>query len=498
MSRGTSAERAWFKKREPYSVLVSQTEDNAYVAESGTTGEILYGPTGDARALFENVIASDEKILIGPGTYYINDDVPIGAISNFILKGSGAGTLLKIPDGCTTTLAMLNFSGAASKIKIEDIYFDGNRRTNFPTTKTEISEYVQVGVSFTGDTDGITIKNCWFRDFLHEGLWLPHTGTHTNTKISFNTFWEGIYGAWLEKAAGSIITNNHFLSHYQRCLTLSIAVSDICERNIIGKNYFYAVTDDASYPSRPINLINGMNDTIIAHNVIEGAAWEGILAIGDRNIITKNRITTYGKGNGNGISATGNDIIISGNILYSIGENGVKLLGPSSGVIIAHNIIDDVSLAFGQTNGKAAIKVDATNGTIQKVSIKHNLIKQPTAAKAQYAIATGWGTISDILCHDNDMYDTSNFSTVILGPNSIKDNRNFNPQAASTPTVPASPATFGPYSYRALLVITGGTVSSIALRGLATGLTSGSFVLEVGDTLVITYTSTPTVKLYPL
>jgi hypothetical protein len=64
MSRGTSAERAWFKKYEPYAALVSKTAENAYVAESGITGEVLYGPAGDKNAVIQAAIDATESGIV--------------------------------------------------------------------------------------------------------------------------------------------------------------------------------------------------------------------------------------------------------------------------------------------------------------------------------------------------------------------------------------------------------------------------------------------------
>ena len=79
--------------------------------------------------------------------------------------------------------------------------------------------------------------------------------------------------------------------------------------------------------------------------------------------------------------------------------------------------------------------------------------------------------------------------------------RLYNPQirrvgftsAAVSSTVGASPATItnttnGPQQY----FISGGTVSGITFNGIATGLTSGAFVLDPGDALVVTHTVAPT------
>lgn len=67
--------------------------------------------------------------------------------------------------------------------------------------------------------------------------------------------------------------------------------------------------------------------------------------------------------------------------------------------------------------------------------------------------------------------------------------------AIPSPTVPLTTV---PYVYTgtqpAVVYISGGTVSAIALSGTTTGLTSGTFYLNPGQVITITYTGTPTWK----
>ena len=78
----------------------------------------------------------------------------------------------------------------------------------------------------------------------------------------------------------------------------------------------------------------------------------------------------------------------------------------------------------------------------------------------------------------------------------IADNLGYNPVGAMTaPTVGASPWT---YTNRTgvdqTLNVSGGTISAISANGVATGLTSGSFLVPAGNTLVVTYTAAPTIS----
>lgn len=65
--------------------------------------------------------------------------------------------------------------------------------------------------------------------------------------------------------------------------------------------------------------------------------------------------------------------------------------------------------------------------------------------------------------------------------------------AQTAPAVPASTvALTNPFWRHAWVVVSGGTVSAIAVDGVATGLTSGTFRVPSGKTITLTYTVAPT------
>ncbi|WP_197085256.1 glycosyl hydrolase family 28-related protein [Saccharothrix sp. ST-888] len=66
------------------------------------------------------------------------------------------------------------------------------------------------------------------------------------------------------------------------------------------------------------------------------------------------------------------------------------------------------------------------------------------------------------------------------------------PGVFAAPAVPASGAVFQSPAWRdAMVCISGGTVTGVAVDGVATGLTSGPFLLPSGRTIALTYTVTP-------
>ena len=65
--------------------------------------------------------------------------------------------------------------------------------------------------------------------------------------------------------------------------------------------------------------------------------------------------------------------------------------------------------------------------------------------------------------------------------------------ALGPPTVPATTvALVNPYLTDCLVYISGGTVTVIAIDGVTTNLTSGTFLVEATHKIAITYSAAPT------
>jgi hypothetical protein len=75
----------------------------------------------------------------------------------------------------------------------------------------------------------------------------------------------------------------------------------------------------------------------------------------------------------------------------------------------------------------------------------------------------------------------------------FRDNKNLNPRGNVSPAVPATTvAQTNNTGVDATVYIAGGTVSAIAVMGVTTGLTAGTFRVPVGQTITLTYTVAPT------
>lgn len=84
--------------------------------------------------------------------------------------------------------------------------------------------------------------------------------------------------------------------------------------------------------------------------------------------------------------------------------------------------------------------------------------------------------------------------TVVGRYGKISNSTNYNPTGPQTaPAIPASgTALTNPFPFDAMVYISGGTVTAIAVGGTATGLTSGGVLVPAGETITLTYSAAPT------
>ena len=158
-------------------------------------------------------------------------------------------------------------------------------------------------------------------------------------------------------------------------------------------------------------------------------------------------------------AGTGHKVI--GGQYKNNGQNGVLVSG-STGTV------DVMGAVFDNTTGtQERALYEATNTS--SVSMVGNDISGQTTAPFYLANATSYAT----------------------------RNTGASPQATvAAPTVGASPWTYtNSYNVPVTLYVSGGTVTSIAQSGVTTGLVAGTFPLEVGQSVTVTYTAAPTAAL---
>ena len=164
---------------------------------------------------------------------------------------------------------------------------------------------------------------------------------------------------------------------------------------------------------------------------------------------------------------------------------------------------NDLSYSSVPTTVESAIimRIHGTN-TINYAKISKNRLMTDQACSylIQEQNDGTAGIIDELIITEND---TKEFSPTIGLENAsdtihhtrYTDNTPYNPRGLISPQ-PAMSANNNPFtnSYHVpcLVTVTGGTVTSIAINGTATGLTSGSFILSSGNTITIVYSVVPT------
>ena len=99
-------------------------------------------------------------------------------------------------------------------------------------------------------------------------------------------------------------------------------------------------------------------------------------------------------------------------------------------------------------------------------------------------------TVTYAITTKNNILDDGSGNMKLLG-NIATGNGGTAPTAV---TVPASGVAYTPSTtINTILYVSGGTVTGIAINGVATGLTSGVFPMKANDTITFTYTTAPTV-----
>ena len=175
--------------------------------------------------------------------------------------------------------------------------------------------------------------------------------------------------------------------------------------------------------------------------------------------------------------------------------SGITIDACDLAILIGNHCINN---SVGNSDLYDGIRIWDTNESL----VKGNICTDSRTPKLQrYGISEATSDWNEF--EGNNVRGNLTGSLLLSGANSIAtDNRGYNPQAASTPAVGASPVTFGPYFYPAYLE-TVGNITSVTIRGQASAKAAaaafeGAWYLYPGDTCVIDYPgAAPTVTLWP-
>jgi hypothetical protein len=195
---------------------------------------------------------------------------------------------------------------------------------------------------------------------------------------------------------------------------------------------------------------------------------------------------------------------------YTIINSCLSMGNAKDGIILQADycvISDTVSMNNGQIPGGALNFQSglAVIGAVNYCSVSGVTLTDDQASKTQlqavaFSAAGGGGNNSMRNCTMSGNINASNYQINSASGWQFSNNEGFNPVGGfgvgTNPANPAVPATTvaqtNVYGYPVQVTISGGTVTVIAINGLATGLTSGSFIVGPNQTIAITYTVVPT------
>ena len=248
----------------------------------------------------------------------------------------------------------------------------------------------------------------------------------------------------------------------------------------------------------------GSKDNIINGNIInttEGTSIGIKLIVAENCIVSNNVLTSTTKTATTGISLgdTGcnNNTIIGNNVSGYL--NGIYLNIHPYRTLVADNTVYDCTSGILQSGGDEYTSImnnridTCTTGidaTLYYGSVVGNNISNVTNGIILHSNAR-YGVVSNNVLTDSvttPITNNSGASTI-----QIVNNPGYNPVGAvGPPSVLATTVNYtNAYSYPCQVQVYGGTVTEIDIDDIATGLTSGVFIIPPGGTINITYSAAP-------
>ncbi len=298
--------------------------------------------------------------------------------------------------------------------------------------------------------------------------------------VSNNTILDCKRGIELGSDSEGIVINSNHIYNVDYGINILSSDSPYNRRIIITNNYLYTAYYDA------VAILADSKDIIIESNIFESPDDVGETGI--------NSSISIADGCEN--------VIISNNLFKGIYKRSNPLAvirkhsaGVSKNISITGNIFNVESGRSGYTLHPFNVRYDTE--LIEGFIFSNNLIEKyvPTSDTG-YGLAdivlkgTTGGVINSNLLLDGvsiDITDATNSNITAT------NNNGFNPVGAvGPPSVPATTVNYtNAYGYPCQVQIYGGTVTEIDIDDIATGLTSGIFIIPPGGTINITYSAAP-------
>lgn len=447
------------------------------------------------------------SVLIREGTYILKATLTI--CDNVLLYGVGYKTILKADTNLNDNLIKnLDSIGGNSSIIIEKMLLDGNKVNQssgsnhcifFDNVNTFLISDVLVKDCYGSDSifidncNNITINNIYASNGDGASVGVESTNYGSISSVICNGGTELIDLNYDVK----YISISNCVGYNQTSNGIDISGS---ENNVVSNCVIVGApegitisgaaksSDDNSYRNLIQNCIikdcttygirimpdsgpsNCKYNSIIG-NTIENTTGHGIIIEGTHNKIVGNTI----KGSSNsGIICSSDYNIFNDNILIDNTERGIIIYGGTY-CIIDSNLVENNTL-------------DGVRLTSNNNSVIGNIV-EGNGAYGINEVSSDNSNITNNQTRNNSsgQISKSGSSTVVC------NNPGFNPVGTvGPPAVPATTVNYtNAYGYSCQVQVYGGTVTEIDIDDIATGLTSGVFIIPPNGTINITYSAAP-------
>jgi len=307
----------------------------------GAVGDDSTDSTTAIQAALNQVKTDGDSIVIPPGVYKVTAALTTGPLDNKKTSIIGYGATLKQYTNSVNTINVRN-----SRCSIKGIKFESD---------TAVTASSGVGAISILDVNDVSVSECIFNNIKTVGI-LLETGTQLCTDIS--------------------IKGNHF----NKCSATAININgadavNIVQRVAIGGNTFNASDSPIDSQTRAIHLVANVTDVSIVNNTTSGTGvigyatgWRDCIMIGNNsatsqpdNIVVQGNIITGMGDDGVGISGATN-ISITGNVIHSSPVTA-GIYVPGSNIWVNDNVVITGNTIYGHALGGIYLK-DTTSYVI--------------------------------------------------------------------------------------------------------------------------------------